>query len=127
MVLSSVNLTGKWEKACQVKATVNKIEFIGKAPISLNCDCFATAGDRHREWVAKQSQTVASDSKCPRMCRQVAQSSRENFEHVQKFNATKFLAKWSQSHRGCLETVANLSLTPRNLVAIILEHDIFAR
>ena len=26
-----------------------------KAPISLDCDCFATAGDRHREWVAKQS------------------------------------------------------------------------
>ena len=59
------------------------------------------------------------------MCRQVAQSSRENFEHVQKFYATKFLAKWSQSHRGCLETVANLSPTPRNLVAIILEHNIF--
>ena len=33
------------------------------------------------------------------MCRQVAQSSRENFEHVQKFYATKFLAKWSQSSR----------------------------
>ena len=58
------------------------------------------------------------------MCRQVAQSSRENFEHVQKFYATKFLAKWSQSHRGCLETVANLSPTPRNLVAIILGQDI---
>ena len=26
-----------------------------KAPISLDCDCFATAGDRHREWLAKQS------------------------------------------------------------------------
>ena len=37
--------------------------------------------------------TVASDSLYPRMCRQVAQSSRENFEHVQKFYATKFLAK----------------------------------
>ena len=24
-------------------------------PISLDWDCFATAGDRHREWVAKQS------------------------------------------------------------------------
>ena len=61
------------------------------------------------------------------MCRQVAQSSREDFEHVQKFYATKFLAKWSQSHRECLEPVANLSPTPRNLVAVILEHDIFAR
>ena len=61
------------------------------------------------------------------MCRQKAQSSRENFEHVQKSYATKFLAKWLQSHRVCLETVANLSPTPRNLVAIILEHDIFAR
>ena len=72
-------------------------------------------------------ETVASDSQFPRMCRQVAQSSRENFEHVQKFYATKFLAKWSQSHRGCLEAVANLSPTPRNLVAIIFEQDIFAR
>ena len=61
------------------------------------------------------------------MCREVAQSSRENFEHVQKFYATKFLAKWSQSDRGCLEPIANLSPTPRNLVAIILEQDIFAR
>ena len=26
-----------------------------KTPISLDCDCFATARDRHREWVAKQS------------------------------------------------------------------------
>ena len=48
------------------------------------------------------------------MCRQVAQSSRENFEHVQKFYATKFLAKWSQSHRGCLETVADPSQFSRN-------------
>ena len=24
-----------------------------KASISLDCDCFATAGDKHREWVAK--------------------------------------------------------------------------
>ena len=24
-----------------------------KAPISLDCDCFATTGDRHREWLAK--------------------------------------------------------------------------
>ena len=58
------------------------------------------------------------------MCRQVAQSSRENFEHVQKFYGTKFLAKWLQSHRVCLKPVANLSPTPRNLVAIILEHDL---
>ena len=72
-------------------------------------------------------ETVASDSSFPRMCRKVAQSSRENFEHVQKFYATKFLANWSQSHRGCLEPVANLSPIPRNLVAIILEQDIFAR
>ena len=72
-------------------------------------------------------ETVASDSQFLRICRQVAQKSRENFEHVQKFYATKFLAKWSQSHRGCLEPVANLSPTPRNLVAIILEHKIFAR
>ena len=48
------------------------------------------------------------------MCRQVAQSSRENFEHVQKFYATKFLAKWSQSHRGCLEPVEKI---PRKMVA----------
>ena len=61
------------------------------------------------------------------MCRQVAQSSRENFEHVQKFYATKFLAKWLHSDRGCLEPIANLLPTPRNLVAIILEQDIFAR
>ena len=60
------------------------------------------------------------------MRRQVAQSSRENSEHVQKFDATKFLAKWSQSHRGCLEPDVNLSPTPRNLVAIILEHNEFA-
>ena len=72
-------------------------------------------------------ETVASDSLFPGMCRQVAQSSRVNFEHVQKFYAKKFLAKWSQSHRGCLETVANLSPTPRNLVATNLEQDIFAR
>ena len=26
-----------------------------KAPISLDCDCFVTVGDRHREWVAKKS------------------------------------------------------------------------
>ena len=72
-------------------------------------------------------ETDASDSLFPRMCRQVAQSSHENFEHVQKFYATKFLANWLQSHHGCLEPVANLSPTPSNLVAIILEQDIFAR
>ena len=38
-------------------------------------------------------ETIASDSLFPRMCRQVAQSSHQNFEHVQKFYATKFLAK----------------------------------
>ena len=75
--------------------------------------------------VSKQSQVIRNVLACVAKC--MAQSSRENFEHVQKFYATKFLAKWSQSHRGCLETVANLSPTPRNLVAIILEHDIFAR
>ena len=98
-----------------------------KAPISLVGDCFATAGDRHRERVAKQSRNsrqwfVISSHVSP----SGAKSSRK-FEHVQKFYATKFLAKWSQSHRGCLETVANLSPTPRNLVAVILEQDIFAR
>ena len=30
-------------------------EIVVKAPISLDCDCFATAGDRHREWVANKS------------------------------------------------------------------------
>ena len=38
-------------------------------------------------------ETVASDSQSPCMCRQVAQSNRENFEHVQKFHVTKYLAK----------------------------------
>ena len=28
---------------------------VGKAPISLDCDWFATAGDKHREWVVKHS------------------------------------------------------------------------
>ena len=46
-------------------------------------------------------ETVAIDSKFPRMCRQVAQSSCENFEHVPKFYATKSRAKWSQSHPRC--------------------------
>ena len=45
------------------------------------------------------------------MCRQVAQSSHENFDHVQKFYATKILAKWSQSHR---ELVADPSQFSRN-------------
>ena len=40
-----------------LKTTVHtlKILIVAKAPISLDCDCFATAGDRHREWIAKQS------------------------------------------------------------------------
>ena len=92
--------------------------------ISLDCDCFATAGDRHREWVAKQSR---NSRQWFVISSHVSQRSRENFEHVQKFYATKFLAKWSQSHRECLETVANLSPTPRNLVAKILDYETFAR
>ena len=51
------------------------------------------------------------------MCRQVAQSSRENFEHVQKFYATKFLtlvAKSSRVSRTRRELVADPSQFSRN-------------
>ena len=58
-------------------------------------------------------ETVASDSLFPGMCRHVAQSSRENFEHVQKFYATKFHAKWLKVLAGVLNPsrtcVADLS------------------
>ena len=61
------------------------------------------------------------------MCRQVAQSSRENFEHVQKILCDKIprkiVAKSSRVSRARRKLVAD----PCNLVAIILEHDIFAR
>ena len=34
---------------------IKRLRDLPKALFSLDCDCFAKAGDRHREWVAKQS------------------------------------------------------------------------
>ena len=52
------------------------------------------------------------------MCRQVAQSSRENFEHVQKIYATKFprkiVAKSSRVSQTSRELVTDLSQFSRN-------------
>ena len=72
-------------------------------------------------------ETVGSDWLFPRMCRQVAQSSRENFEHVQNINAKKIprkmVAQSSRVSRKRRELVADPLQFNRNL----LEHDKFAR
>ena len=65
-------------------------------------------------------ETVASDSIFPRMCCKVVAKILNMFKNFMRQN-------FSQNGRNNIAGVSNPSPTPRNLVAILLEHDIFAR
>ena len=90
---------------------------IAKAPISLACDCSQLFCDSMRELVSKLSWTARKVRNILAGVENWLRTVCENFEHVQNFYATKLRAKQSQSHRMCLEPVANHSQTHRNLVS----------